>query len=759
MFNINDVKQLLLPVIKRLHLVILCLVLALVLVKRMITYATPMYESTAKIKLDDQRFGPSNNQLYKDFDVFVAPQKIEAEVEVLKSDVLLRKAIQKMGIKVAYYRTGSIRKTELFEDTPFKAQFSLSDSTLQSLTVQVDVTSDSAFSIAFDRRGKHFASNGVFGTPVVFEQATFTLSKTDKNVNGHAVDLPGKYEIKLVSDAELTAQINTTHLDIKAVDKDVPVIRIAFKSEVPEKAAAFVNALAEAYIEDYVAFKTQSAAKTVTFIDEQLQKTSADLSRSEQMVERYKLEKGIVNTFQETETGLRKLSQQRIQLANIDMDAKGLQMLDNYVQNDRNLEDAAPQFGFGDLLFTELSKKLKQAQDERRELLVKYTPENEKVKIVDQKITELKRYLVEGVHSAQKDLSLKRQMLETEVETASHQFDALPTEQRELAILEREFRLNEVSYNFLSQKRTDANIERNADMAFHRIIQYATPAKAPVSPNKTLLSFVGGLLGLLTGIFLAFALEQSKGAVYDRETIEKRSSIPVMGVIPGKEKSQASTGAFTTLIKNIQLNQFFQPHTTIAVTSGIRKEGKTYIAQNLADTLSAMHQKVLVVDLNFTQPSTKPGLSEVLAGNTTAQAAIGGDTWHYLAPGINTQQAALLFTRDNWEQLLGTLKQAYDVVIIDAPPAAMQIDALTAIKSADLCLYLFRANSTNRQYISFADEIKDTYQIDNIFWVINDLRGSYNYQGRFSGGHFTQKSFLQRMLGRMDFLKLKRHAA
>jgi len=42
------------------------------------------------------------------------------------------------------------------------------------------------------------------------------------------------------------------NLDIVPVDKDVPVIRINLKSNIPEKAALFVNKLSEMYIRDYI---------------------------------------------------------------------------------------------------------------------------------------------------------------------------------------------------------------------------------------------------------------------------------------------------------------------------------------------------------------------------------------------------------------------------------------------------------------------------------------------------------------------------
>ena len=59
------------------------------------------------------------------------------------------------------------------------------------------------------------------------------------------------YEVEFLSREKLLDKINN-NLDIVSVDKDVPVIRINYKSNVPEKASLLVNTLAETYIEDYI---------------------------------------------------------------------------------------------------------------------------------------------------------------------------------------------------------------------------------------------------------------------------------------------------------------------------------------------------------------------------------------------------------------------------------------------------------------------------------------------------------------------------
>ena len=62
---------------------------------RYLQMSTPKYQATATIKIQDKS-GISDTKLFKDFDVFNQNNKIQTEVEVLKSRYLFEKALQKL---------------------------------------------------------------------------------------------------------------------------------------------------------------------------------------------------------------------------------------------------------------------------------------------------------------------------------------------------------------------------------------------------------------------------------------------------------------------------------------------------------------------------------------------------------------------------------------------------------------------------------------------------------------------------------------
>ena len=83
----NENLRLLKPFFRGLPIIIVSIIIAVLGAKKYLSYTTPMYESTAKLKLADIQEGVSNANLFKNLDVFASANKIATEIEVLKSRI------------------------------------------------------------------------------------------------------------------------------------------------------------------------------------------------------------------------------------------------------------------------------------------------------------------------------------------------------------------------------------------------------------------------------------------------------------------------------------------------------------------------------------------------------------------------------------------------------------------------------------------------------------------------------------------------
>src|ERR1700749_3414747 len=112
-------------------------------------------------------------------------------------------------------------------------------------------------------------------------------------------------------------------------------------------------------------------------------------------MENYKQQKGVINIKQETETNIRSLSELKTRLAGLQMDLIAIDSLDRYIQHGKaDFNRLAPNFQtFNDLLSTEIIKKVKALQEEKKDLLMKYTPEHEQLHAVDTQLKYLYAYM------------------------------------------------------------------------------------------------------------------------------------------------------------------------------------------------------------------------------------------------------------------------------------------------------------------------------------------------------------------------------
>ncbi|WP_456277290.1 CpsD/CapB family tyrosine-protein kinase [Bacillus sp. AK128] len=136
---------------------------------------------------------------------------------------------------------------------------------------------------------------------------------------------------------------------------------------------------------------------------------------------------------------------------------------------------------------------------------------------------------------------------------------------------------------------------------------------------------------------------------------------------------------FRTIRTNIQIVMGEGKGQTILITSSQLDEGKSTMLANLAVSISQQKGKVLLVDANLRNPyvhsifkfPNKEGLSTLLKGEASLSEVVrytGITGLDVLASGpIPTNPAEMLGSKE-MKEFLGTIKDTYDIVLIDTPP-------------------------------------------------------------------------------------------
>ncbi|HAO06939.1 MAG TPA: hypothetical protein DCQ50_08105 [Chryseobacterium sp.] len=691
----NENVRFLKPLLRGFPIVVLAMIIAVLAAKKYLNYVTPMYESTAKLKLADTQEGVPSANLFKDFDVFATPNKISTEIEVLKSTSLIEKTLEKLPFSTEIYRKGKVRSVELFGDSPIKVESILNDEKNYDKKFIINVNSNQNLTINSDSAKE---IKGTFGVPTAIKGGKILITKNDSYLQSKpGAKIVDQYEVEFLSREKLLDKVNK-NLDIVSVDKDVPVIRINYKSNVPEKASLLVNTLAETYIQDYIENKYRAANTTVDFLKNEIGQANNKLSGAENRIENYRNKENIINIPQETETDLRKISQLKIQKSNLKMNLDAIKNLNNYISEGKdNYLELAPNFeAFNDLLSTEMVKNMKLLQAEKKELLLTYTPEHEKVKIIDAKIKDLTDYQTESIKNTQKNLQIKYNDIDRDIQVAEQAFIGLPEKEKLLNIMNREFNLYEKNYNFLNEKRIDAEIAKAAKISFHKIITRGELPKQPVSPMRSIIIIVAAIMSMIGSIALIYAVHFAKAKVNDVYTIEKNSTIPVAFTTPFIKSREKTMHHFLENVLEMELKEIIKDKNLICITSYDKSKQHRFHSKNIIKALQAQSRKVLVIDV---------------AGNLENIENIDYIDF--------SEEKNLRLTSTDIENLIREKMTGNDLCIINNQSIKQGKLPLLFLKMADENLFVLDSRKTAEKTIMNVELLKDEYKLTNLWFALN----------------------------------------
>jgi uncharacterized protein involved in exopolysaccharide biosynthesis len=710
----NENIRILKPFLRGFPIIIFCMFLGVVAAKKYLGYVTPMYESTSKLKLADVHDGVPGSNLFKDFDVFANSSKIAAEIELIKSATIVSKALDSLDFDIEIYRIGKIRSVELYHESPFSVTISFNNPKGYNQKFGVRVVSAENFVLTIPGSGKQV--EGTFGTivPTEYGQVLISLNEDFLQSRPNAA-LIDAYEFECLSREKLIEKV-VKNLDIAPIDKEVAVIRITFQSPVPDKAAALVNLLGKVYIYDYIDSKYKAASTTVKFLDKQIADVTTKLSGSENKIENYRDRQKITNIRQETETDLRSVAQLKIQLTNEKMNVQAMDELNRYIQSGKdNFLELAPNFeAFTDLLSTEIVKNIKKLQADKKDLLITYTPEEERVKVIDRKIDDLKNYLIESISNTRRNHEVKYERLKSEIIEAEKAFIGVPGKEKVLNIMNRDFDLYQQSYNFLNEKKIEAEIAQAARISFHRMIEEAVAANKPVSPNRSIIIIVSAILCLIGSSAMIYLVHTAKAKVNDAVTIERNSTIPVVAEVPMFTDVLTTQKYFHKMMVQLELKKLLPASAVIVISSYREQEGKRFTTVKLAGELTRQGKKVLIVDMDYSITSVPAGIT--LKQLTTAE--------------MEVLNSAVL------EETITAWKQEFDIILIKNESLELSQNGLLLMSVADTNLLMTDSRRTPAKYVMQAELLKEEYQFPNLHFVLN--RAGYNPNILVQGWGYVQ---------------------
>lgn len=170
----------------------------------------------------------------------------------------------------------------------------------------------------------------------------------------------------------------------------------------------------------------------------------------------------------------------------------------------------------------------------------------------------------------------------------------------------------------------------------------------------------------------------------------------------------------------------------VGVTSSVRGEGKSTTAINLSYSLSESGKKVLLIDADMRLPSIAkkldmqqaPGMSNILTDRTKAEIPLykspHNENWYILPSGDVPPNPSELLGSKRMHNLLDTLKERFDFIIIDLPPVNIVSDAMVLANVVHGLIVVIRAGYTERKELNNCTRQIKLSDSKLLGFVIND---------------------------------------
>jgi capsular exopolysaccharide synthesis family protein len=679
-------------------------------------------------------------------------KSIEAESYVIKSNSLLINAIGRVDYRVSYFIAGRFRTKDMYPYKPFEVKVLREDS-LQRYTGSYNFKKldKSKFRISIKDESNNIVIEKKFGE--IFTLLGYTLLIENSNKTDLA-----DYFFKINHREDLLGRV-AKQLAVREMGKNSNIMLVSEVDENPYFAKDIVNAIMKEYVYFDEQNKSQGANSTIGFIDSQLQKMSDELKSSQNNIKNFKVENkmsgiGYYTTKREKKVTFNQEKLIEFRTSNINLEILELQIKNN---NDKiylnfNVEGETGVFLRG------LIDKLNILLIERSGKLVTYNEKSNPILELDKQIYEIKDAIIRNIKSFRERQNKFISKIEEELRSADADLLQIPGTEQNYINLQRTYDITEKVYTYLSDKKLEAQIALSAISSGVSVVNEAQLSFKTVEPQKARIYSTSLLIGIIISIGLIILIRVINPYIYDKETVEALTSVPIIGVVktfPTKlDKSNKQVlslekpkSVFAESIRSVRTNLSFlaseKKSKVICITSEISGEGKSFMTINLASTLSLIDKKVVIIAADLRKSKmhkafevdNDKGLSTYLANQYQIEDVLlqtHVESLDFIPSGPNPPNPSELIQSERMKILLDYLAERYDYVLIDTAPVGLVSDSVPLIRQSDINIFVIRSGVSRVGASTIPAKLSREFNLSNMVIILNAFSNDSLYSRYYS---------------------------
>lgn len=521
-------------------------------------------------------------------------------------------------------------------------------------------------------------------------------------------------------------------------DRKSRLAKVSFLSKDPEFAAKTANMLGDHYIEWRLNRKLDATKSARKFLEKQLAQVKAYLEKAEADLNQFAKNSDIVSMDENLNLIYLQLSELNVALSKAENER--LEKQAHYEKVQKGDYKFLPQI-MKDPSIQALDEEYTKAKSEYDNLAVIYGPNYPDLKQLGAKVSRIQSDIQKRIdaiatsiendfETSQKTENIMRQRNKEQKNRASE----LNDKAIQYKILAREVETNKSIYENLLQRFKETEVTSAIKTSNIQVVDYAAVPFKPHSPNILLNLILAAFVGLTGGVALSFVTEHFDNTIKDEEDLKNHFSIPILGVVPliahdvnisiekvtHEKPLSILSESFRVLRTSVLFSSPDSQPKSILVTSTQPLEGKTTCSSNLAISFTQSKMKVVLIDADMRRPrmgkvfkqksSNGNGLSAYLIGKHSLEETIENteiDGLQIIHSGPIPPNPSELLGSERMKELIQSLSEKFDIVLIDAPPALGFADSLLISRSVDGVIMVTSPGITQRKSLQISiDDIR-----------------------------------------------------
>ena len=683
-------------------------------------YVNPTYQSDALIQVEDQASGISSALETSDL-IPESTAQSQTEIQLIKSRMVLKPVVDALHLDIRLHNPNISSFDKIKSDRVNTQENSAEGVFLETEAGDVQVSQfdvSQAYlnkSFTLSRSSEGFVLNDGFDDFRGQLSQPYRFRGTDGVIAIQVNDLPeASYPIDIVKQSlqNATNDINSA-LTVTEAGGQTGILQLSMVGPNQEQISNILKSIVLSYVNQNQSRGSEETTRTITFIESQIPALRQKLEDSE----------AAFNTFREN-NGTIDVSQEATLL----------------------LSEKA-----------DIESKINELRLQKADLTTYYTEEHPQVIQINEQLQVL---------------NSRQQEIEARVER-------LPEIQRQFLQLSEDVAINREIYLTMLKNYEQLKIVKAGQIGYARIIDMPISTFKAIAPKKVQIILLALILGAMLGGILVLIKSLLRKVVKDPERIEAQTGVPVIATIPRSPslsrlaKKKNTPNRLLAYVDNNSLSyeaikslrtylMFGMPEVgklgqrakIVLITGESPGVGKSFISANLAEVLSQLNKKVLVVDADMRlgemhrlfnmEPDN--GLAELLNHEDITEEKIVGaihpttmDFIDFMPRGKQPHNPTSLLTGERFDAVVQQLSTHYDYIVIDSPPVLAASDPVILSQYADKVLMVTRYDKSIEGQLGYAIKQmnKANIQVDGV--VLNDVQqnrmSKYSYHYSYAYGN------------------------